>query len=348
MKAIVVRAPGPPEVMQIEDVPDPRPGAAEVLIRVAACGVTSHEVVVRNGTMRAGVRMPLIPGHEIAGEVVAVGDAVRDLAVGDRVATTQRYYVCGQCRFCRSAREPLCPGRRFLGDWGMVGGYAERVAVAADTVAKVPEGVTLDAAAIAASSIGTVLNAVREVGRLGLGERVLVTGAGGGLGVHAVQLCRLAGAFVIAVTGSPAKAETLRTLGADAVVVADRDRPDFSEQVKSLTGGEGVDMALDLVGTPMFAATLRSLGAGGRWVLVGQLTGDRVPFNPAQLFLRNIAMLSATSTTRTQLVASLDLLARGAVRAVLDEALPLAAAVEAHHRVERGQPFGRLLLKPAA
>lgn len=346
MKAIVVRAPGPPGVMQLEDVPDPCAGPREVVIQVAACGVTSHEVVVRNGTMRAGVRMPLIPGHEIAGTVVDVGCDVRTFAVGDRVATTQRYCVCGSCRFCRTGREPLCPERRFLGDWGMVGGYAEYVAVAADTIARVPDGVPLAAAATVASSIGTVLNAIREVGRLGVGETVLVTGAGGGLGVHAVQLCRLAGARVLAVTGSAAKAERLRALGAHEVLVADRAQPDFSGGVKDLTAGRGVDVVLDLVGTPVFTASLRSLDAGGRWILVGQLSGERVPFNPAQLFLRNLSMLSATSTTRKQLEDCLALVARGDIRPVLDDELPLSAAARAHERVERGEPFGRLLLRP--
>ena len=152
----------------------------------------------------------------------------------------------------------------------MNGGYAEFVAVEADNVVPVPDDVTLDAAAIAACAIGTMLHAVRAVGRIAPAETVLVTGAGGGLGMHGVQLAKRAGGRVIAQTTSPEKAATAASrLGADAVVMADRGG-DFSAEVKALTDGEGVDCVLDTVGTPVFTPARRSLARGGRWVLVGQ------------------------------------------------------------------------------
>src|SRR6266480_2031024 len=125
MKAIVVRRPGGPE-----------PGPKDVIIEVAACGVCFHDIVTRNGTLKAGIKMPLILGHEIAGTVIAAGRAVRDFKPGDRVATAQR---------------------KFLGDWGMVGGYAQYVAVEDDNVARVPDAVPLEAASIVACTIGTIL-----------------------------------------------------------------------------------------------------------------------------------------------------------------------------------------------
>src|SRR5262249_53523819 len=159
-------------------------------------------------------KMPCILGHEIAGTVVAVGNAVKNFRPGERVATAQRYHICGACQYCRTGREPLCQERKFLGDYGMVGGYAELVAGEDDHVAHVPENVALEEAAIVACTIGTILNAVREVGRVQPGESALVTGAGGGLGMHAVQLARLAGAYVVAQTTSPEKAEKIRQMGA--------------------------------------------------------------------------------------------------------------------------------------
>src|SRR6185295_15827945 len=140
----------------------------------------------------------------------------------------------------------------------------------------------------AACTIGTELNAVREVGRVRLGERVLVTGAGGGLGLHGVQLCRLAGAFTIAVTTSAAKAARIRDAGADEVIVAGRNE-DFSASVRRLTNGWGVDATIDNVGSPVFESVRRSMADDGRIVLVGQVTGDFISINPAQLFLRNIS-----------------------------------------------------------
>jgi acryloyl-coenzyme A reductase len=345
VRAIVLRTTGGVDALKLEDVERPRPGAHDVLIRCTACGVCFLDVVTRNGTHKKGVELPCIPGHEIAGIVEEVGSEVRRFKRGERVATTQRYHICGACRFCRRGLEPLCAERRFLGEQGMVGGYAEYVAVEEDNVARVPDSVTDNQAAIAACPIGTVLNGIRDVGRVSIGDRVLVTGAGGGLGVHAVQLARLAGAFVIAQTTSPDKATLLESLGADATIVSARGE-DFSGRVRDLTGGEGVDVLVDNVGTPLFSAMRRSLGINGRWLLIGQLTGDFVPFNPAQLFLRNQSMLSVHSTTRAQLEDTLGLIARGSIRPVISAVVPLAEIREAHERVERGGVPGRIVVRP--
>jgi NADPH:quinone reductase-like Zn-dependent oxidoreductase len=196
-----------------------------------------------------------------------------------------------------------------------------------------------------ACAIGTILNAIREVGRLSPGESALVTGAGGGLGMHAVQLARLAGAFVVAQTSSPDKADKIRALGAHEVIVHGRGE-DFSSAVKKVTGGQGVDVVIDNVGSLLFDPIRRSLAISGRWILIGQLTGQFVPFNPAQLFLKNISMLSATSTTRKQLEDCLALVARGAVKPIISLALPLEGAAEAHHLVEAGKVAGRIVLRP--
>jgi D-arabinose 1-dehydrogenase-like Zn-dependent alcohol dehydrogenase len=345
MRAIVQRSTGGVDVLQFEDVARPRPRANDVLVRVTACGVCFHDVVVRNGTMKAGVQMPLIPGHEIAGVVDEVGSEVRHVKPGDRVATTQRYHVCGMCRFCRGGLEPLCPERRFLGDHGLVGGYADYVVVEQDQVVQIPDGVKDEEGAITACSIGTALNAVRDVGRIRVADRVLVTGAGGGVGVHAVQLARLAGGSVIAQTTSPDKAALLGSLGAHTVLVSARGE-DFSRRVRDLTNGEGVDVIIDNVGTVAFEAMRRSLGINGRWVLVGQLTGDFVPFNPAQLFLRNQSMLSVHSTTRKQLEDCLALVARGDIRPVVSAVRPLTAIRQVHEDVERGGVSGRIVVRP--
>jgi NADPH:quinone reductase-like Zn-dependent oxidoreductase len=165
--------------------------------------------------------------------------------------------------------------------------------------------------------------------------------------MHGVQLAKRAGGWVIAHTTSAAKVEALRELGADAVVLATRGG-DFTGYVKELTGGDGVDCVLDTVGTPVFVPTRRSLARGGRWVLVGQLTGEFVPFNPAQLFLKGISMLSATSTTREELRLSLQLLRDGGIRAMLGPRFALTQANEALALVQSGAAAGRVLLAPSA
>jgi acryloyl-coenzyme A reductase len=345
MRAVVVRETGAADVLHVEVVPTPACGPRDALIRVAACGVCTLDVVTRNGTYRRNVELPLIPGHEIAGSVVQTGTEVRGCRVGDRVATTQRFHICGTCRYCRGGQETLCSERRFLGQQGMMGGYAEYVAVGEDNIALVPPGVSDEHAAIAACAIGTTLNAVRDVGQVRLGERVLVTGAGGGLGAHAVQMARLAGAQVIAQTRSESKAALLADLGAHEVVVTARGE-DFSSRVLSLTNGDGVDVLIDNVGTPLFDAMRRSLAVNGRWILVGQVTGDFVPFNLAQLFLRNQSMLSVHSTTRAQLEDTLQLIARGDVKPVIAGVHGLEDIGEIHARMEQGSVPGRIVVRP--
>ena len=345
MKAMVVHQPGGTEVLSLERVADPIAGPKDVIIKVDACGVCFHDIVTRNGTLKFGVQMPCILGHEISGTVVDVGRDVRAFQRGDRVATVQRYHICGACRYCRTGRETLCPERKFTGDWGMVGGYAEYVAIEDDNVAVVPEAVELQDAAIVACAIGTILNAIREIGKLQPGETALVTGAGGGLGMHAIQLARLAGALVIAQTTSPEKTDQIRALGAHTVIVHERGE-DFSNAVKKANGGLGVDVAIDNVGSQLFEPIRRSMGIGGRWIMIGQLTGEFVPFNPAQLFLKNVSMLSATSTTRKQLDDCLALVARGVIKPIVSLALPLEQAAQAHELVETGKSAGRIVLRP--
>jgi D-arabinose 1-dehydrogenase-like Zn-dependent alcohol dehydrogenase len=307
--------------------------------------VCFHDVLTRNGTLKAGVRLPCVLGHEVAGTVVELGAQVKGFKLGDRVATTQRSYICGHCRFCRSGFEPLCAQRVFLGDVGLVGGYAQYLSISSDCIAQVPDGVDLDHAAVAACAVGTVLNAVRDVGRVQMGETVLITGAGGGLGLHAIQLARLAGARVLAQTTSADKVELIRKMGAHEVVLHKRGEP-FAPLVRDMTQGQGADVIIDNVGTVLFEDMRKSLAIQGRWLMIGQLTGDFVPFNPAQFFLKNQSLLSVTSTSRRQLEDVLTLMQRGQVTPVIERKLPLYEVAQAHQAVEAGRTTGRWLLSP--
>lgn len=345
MRAVVQDQTGGPEVLRPADVAEPDLRPADVLIRVAACGVCYHDVLVRNGVFRKRVHMPLVPGHEVAGVVERVGPMVRHLQVGDRVCTVQRRAVCGQCRACRSGHEASCTHQEFMGDAHLNGGYAELVAVAEDCVARVPDGVPLDQAAITACAVGVQLNAIRDVGLVRLGETVLITGANGGQGAHGVQIARACGARVLAVTSSVAKREAIIALGADEVVVLPHGR-DFSAPIRALTGGRGVDVVIDNVGAEVYDSVRRCIAPHGRWVLVGAISGAKASFNPAQLFTNGIAMLSAVSCSRAQLEDALQLVARGIVRPIVVDELPLAAAAQAHARLENEGIGGRLILRP--
>jgi len=326
-----------------EEVAEPACGPQEVLVEVSACGVCAHDLLTRSGLARHP--LPCILGHEIAGRVAAVGSLVTGFDVGQRIASVQRRSSCGSCKLCRTGRETLCAQRVFLGQ-GAPGGFAERVIVAADSLAPVPNGVSETEAALAACLIGTSLNALREVGRLKIGETVLVTGATGGVGLHTVQVARAMGGRVLALVRNMEKASLLSSLGADEVIPM-RDGA-FAGEVRELTHGLGADLVVDNVGAPVFDEVRRATAVGGRIALVGELGAAKVSFNLAQLFLRGQSLLSVMSTSRAQLVDALELLARGQVRAVVDSTMPLESADLALDRLQRGAPVGRIVLTPGA
>lgn len=342
MKAVVIDQFGGPEVMKVREVETPRPGYGEVLVRLRASGVCYHDILCRQGTMRRGITFPRILGHEPAGEVAELGPGVRTVQVGDRVAATQRRSVCGQCRFCRTGHETHCP-EQLCFSHEVDGSYAEYLIVAEDNVVKLPESITFAEGAMLSCAVGTLLNAIRETGKVQPGEIMLVTGSGGGLGVHTLQLGRLFGATVIAVTTSPEKAERLFEYGADKVVVAKDGK--FAEEVRKVTGGHGADVAIDNVGSLVFHEVRQSMARHGRYVMVGELSGEPVTVGLAQLFLRGIDLLSVTSTARWQLQDLVDIIAAGKLDPIVTKTYPLDAVHEAHRDLETRRSFGRIALE---
>lgn len=342
MLAMVIRKPGEADALQPEEWEVPRPGPGEVLVRTAACGVCYHDVVIRNGTMKKGIPFPIVIGHEPSGIVEEVGAGVTSVAPGDRVAATQWTNNCGLCRFCRNSREALCWRRKWYGH-EVHGAYAEYFLTQEASVVKLPPDVSLEEASMFSCAIGTAWHAVRDEGKVQPGENVLVTGAGGGLGVHTVQIAKWCGGRVIAVTGSEEKAQRIADLGADDVVVS---RGDFSDEVKRLTGGEGVDVVVDNVGAPVFEPAWKSMGRGGRFVLVGELTGSLIQISTARIFLKGVDIISTTSTSRIGLEQVIEAVRRGHIKPVVTGTYSLKEAARVHRMLEERQTFGRVLLVP--
>lgn len=339
MRAAVLHAPGPPDAFAIEEVPIPAPGPDDVLVRVRACGVSYRDVVERNGTYKRDTSFPAILGLEISGTVEAVGAGVVDLAAGNHVCS-KAFISCGRCRLCRSGRETTCPRRT-----PVRGGYAEYVVLPQDAFVRVPGGIPFEVSCSLGPGAGVALNALRDTAKVAINETVLVTGASGGVGVPSVQIAKAAGARVIAVTRSPAKRAFLEALGADEVVVAG-DGENFAPAVKALTGGEGVDVVVDNVGSRVFNACFDSLAVHGRYALVGQLFGEEVAINPARIFFKRAQILGVGSVSRAQLADAIALAARGIVTPHVDRVLPLADVALAHKLVEEGAAAGRVVLKP--
>ena len=240
MKAVTLRDFGGPDELCVTTVQRPDPGPNSVLLRIAAAGICHHDVLARAGLIR-GMSKDQAPGHEIAGEIVATGAAVSGKCIGQRVAVYQRI-ACGICRHCLGGRHDLCYDSYVHGEHGG-GGYAEFTCVPAQNAIRIPDNVGFAEAALAACPIGTSVRAAIGVARISPADVVLITGAGGGLGLHQIQVAKSVSARVIAVTTSPTKEAVIRQAGADEVIVS-RDLR-FSGEVWCLTGRQGVDAVLE-------------------------------------------------------------------------------------------------------
>lgn len=349
MKAMVLRELGGP--LRLEDVPVPTIGPNDVLLRVRATGV-GLTVVIMIGVPGRVTSFPRIPGHEVAGDVVEVGSEVATVKIGDRV-TCHFYLTCKVCPYCRSGRETLCP--EFRGNVGMAcdGAYAEYMAIPAVNVCPIPAGVSDLEAAIAADAICTPYHACREEARVGPGDRVLVVGAGGGVGIHTVQMARLCGGWVLAADVSDAKLEMATAMGADAVI--DARREDLATQVLALTDGRGVDAAIDIVASrETLEASVRSLARAGRLVIIGhrprEVFGADPTFSvdPTLMLNRMLEIHGSRYATLAEIAQTLELLRQRRVKAVVTRTFPLEAAEQAHDLLRRNELVGRAALLQGA
>ena len=342
MRALYVKQAGDPPVLEIRDVPVPEPGAQQVLVHVTACGFCHHDRSVMAGLLRRGVAPDVILGHEISGVVEAAGSEVAGLKTGDRVVSILTE-ACGSCDRCVNGREHRCREGQGIGH-GRDGGFAEYVALSEHSLVKLPEGLDPIGAALLACPMGVALQAVRETAQVAPGETVVVTGAGGGLGAHAVQAAAASGARVLAVSSSPEKENALRELGAAEVL--ENNGLDFAELVMAMTGDEGADVVIDTVGSALFPSTLRSLAQFGRLVLLGEVLGQHVSLNPAEIIFLDARVIGASGVSRATVEQAGLMALEGRLRPVVDLEMPLEQAADAYRLVSERRPTGRIVLLP--
>ena len=345
MRAVRFYGTGKP--LEIEDRPVPEPGAGELLIEVAACGICASDLHMFDGSLPTRGTPPFIPGHEAAGVVVGKGAGTDAWNEGDRVAIFpgKRCGACSRCRNGDPIERCMMPANMGI---EFDGGWAEFVAMPQEALVRVPEPVPLEQAAILCDAVGTPFNAVLDTGGLRPGERVAVFGVGG-LGTHGVMLARLGGAsFVAAVDTSAAARDRAKRLGADITIDPAVQKP--SDVIKEATGGEGVDLAIDFVGAnSVLKQAVASLAIDGRAVITG-VSGDRIQLGPSALFavMRN-KLLSVMGYQRAHLETLVGLVASGRldVSGSISARLPFEQAEEgvAILREKRGDPI-RVLLTP--
>ncbi len=339
----LVEASNPPTLAVVErDIPTPRPG--EALLRVEACGFCHHDYLVMTGTLRRGVAPGVILGHEIAGTVVSLGAGATVFQEADRVVSLLTS-ACGNCARCLAGREHRCEHGAGIGH-GRDGGFAEYVALPETALVAIPNSVKPERAALLACPAGVALSAI-DIAEVSEGETVVVTGAGGGLGSHAVQLAAARGAQVIAVTSSPGKTAGLEQLGA-SVVVEVGDGPDLAEIVLAFTEDAGADAVIDTVGPPLWPASLRCLGQYGRLALLGDVTGETAALRLAEVIFRDLRLTGVSGVSRRTLERCVEMAAAGDLAPVVAQVLPLTeqGVAEAVRMVREREPLGRVVLLP--
>jgi 2-desacetyl-2-hydroxyethyl bacteriochlorophyllide A dehydrogenase len=338
MKALVLKEVGGP--LMLEEVPAPQPGPGEALVRVQACGLGLTLVWNRNGRGGAGGKLPRIIGHEIAGDVIEVGPSVDGFKPGDRV-NVYYYLTCGHCRWCNRGRDDLCDRQAGVVGRQIDGGLAEYVKLPVRNLCQIPPEVSYVDAAVTADAIATPVHVLRERAHLRAPDTVLVVGAGGGVGVHMVQMARVLGASqVIAVDITAEKLALATQNGADAVI--NSAEVGFDEEVLRLTKGRGVDVVVEMVGVPAtLERSLRSVGKGGRLVLVG--TYDAKAALPVtQESLRGECTVTGSRyCARHELAEAVELVAQGRIRPTVTRTCRLEEADGVLRSIERMELAGR-------
>lgn len=295
---------------RLESRPDPEPGPGECVMKVRAAGVGLTLAIMRTG--RFGGDTPRIMGHELAGDIVAIGPEVQGLAVGDRCAVFF-YLTCGRCRWCHGGRETLCDSHGGYVGVHVDGGFADYVRLPARNFVAIPDGLDYESAAIAADAVNTNWHCMRQRARLTPLDTVLLVGAGGGVGIHGVQMAKAFGARVIAADVSDEKLEYARQWGADQTVNV-RTQDLVAETIR-LTAGKGVEAAVDYVGTgESLQACVRALATGGRAVAVGtrpETGGAEV--DSVDLVLTEKTLTGSRHSSRAELIEAMELMARGVI-----------------------------------
>lgn len=333
---------GGPDVLRLEDVPAPTPGPGDVLIDVLACALNHLDVDVREGTSRFPVEPPFVLGIEVVGRIAEVGEGVEGWQVGERVLPFLMA-TCGECRFCRTGREPLCTNAGFI-SFSTSGGYAEQLVCSTRHLMRVPDELSDEAAAAMQIAFGTAWHMLFERGRLRVGETVMINSVGSGIGSAAVQLAHLAGATVIGNASSDDKLARAAELGMDHGI--NHTNQDVVAEVMRLTGDRGVDLVYEHVGGRLFQLGLDSLGKDGRLVICGGHSGEVVPFDIIPFFRMQRSVIGSFTYTRAEVENCLELARQGKIVPLVHKTFPLSEAREAMAMLERREQFGKIVLKP--
>lgn len=339
MKAVVYYEHGGADRLVYEERVKPTIGEGEALIKVEACALNRLDILTRSGVLKSTATLPHILGGDIVGYVEEHKGG--DLQVGTPVLVYPAI-TCGRCPACISGKENRCQHLKLIG-FHVDGGYAEYVRVPIRNLIPLRPKIPLMEYAAIPVDYTTVWHALIERGGIKAGESILIWAGGSGAGTVATRLAKLAGATVFTTVGSVEKAEKARCF-ADQVFNHYTD--DVPRLVKDATGGRGVDVVLDYVGSETWRRSLDCLSVGGRMITFGGLSGFRGDVDIRAFYTRHLTLIGTFLGTKLDLLKSLEFAERGLLRPVIDSVYPLKEAQSAHIRLEGNRHFGKILLKP--
>jgi NADPH:quinone reductase-like Zn-dependent oxidoreductase len=341
MKAAVFFEHGGPDKIQVTDVPKPQPGSRQALVNVKACGLNYFDLQVLHGWTPLDWSFPFWGGGDIAGVIAEAGNDLESFKPGDRVIVFPGLF-CGQCEYCIAGEESLCVNYGIIGDT-IPGGCAEFVAANESNLIRLPGDISFEEAAAVPLVFQTAWRALVTQARIRAGEDILILGASGGVGTAAIQIAKLAGARVFAVTSTAQKAQQAQKLGAD--ICLNRNDGDYWTTLAELTNHRGVDVVLDSVGTATWENSLKSLAKGGRLVTIGRTTGNIGETNLRLVFWHQLHIIGSTMANRKEFLDVMRLVFQHRLRPVIDSVFPLEQAQLAYQRLDTGEQFGKVIIR---
>lgn len=318
----------------------PEPGEDEVLVRVKACGLCQTDLKIIRGEIPAPIiNLPHLSGHEVAGEVVAVGKRVSDVKVGD-IGVVYIYVPCHRCEYCLTGRQNICANIRRIG-FELPGGFAEYLLIPAASLCKFKKGFAFQQMAILSDAVATAYHAIMSLARVSAGQDVMIVGAGG-LGLHGIQIAKLCGARVIAVDKEPAALDLAKEMGADVLL---DHRLNIPQEVNRLTNGYGVDAVLEFVGrNESLSWSLPSLKRGGKLVLVGYAPQQRFPLDTMAMHYNEWHVIGSRYCHKHELIQTIRLVEEGKIKPCVSKTFPFDDINEALAVLQNGKALGRIVL----
>jgi len=328
-------------MIQIIEAPKPEVGEGQVLVQVRACALNYLDLWNLWGPEDESYTFPFWGGADIAGVIAQVGPGITNFQSGKRVLINPSLY-CGECEFCVAGEESLCVEYRILGG-DTSGGLADYVAVSSNALMELPDHLSFEKAAAVPLVFQTAWRALVNQAKVKPHEDVLILGASGGVATAAIQIAKLMGARVFAVTSSPRKIERALDLGADFAF--DRTQEDYWARLAEMTSGRGVDVVVENVGTATWKHSLEALVKGGRLVTYGRTTGRTGETNISLLFWNQLHIIGSTMANREEFAQVMGLIFDGKLEPVIDTVYPFERTREAYARLEKGEQFGKIVIK---